>query len=276
MQGEPPATQYPAKMAVAPMDRGRLRTELAGLGLRAGMTVLVHCSLREVGRVDGGADALRGALLDVLGERRGTLVVPAQTGSISERSEEYLAAVDGLDAHGVEAYRAGLRGFDPATSPSVGMGALAESVRTHPRAHRSPHPITSFAAVGRHAEELCADHPLDCLLDPRSPLGLLAELDARVLLLGVGYDKCTAFHLGEARALPTWREYDRKVGEKWLHFKGLAYQDSDFADLGKRFEQEQPAAVLHGSLGAAPTRLFRLAAAADFAAKRLPELRFAR
>ncbi len=280
MRGEPPAKQYPAKVVVAPMDRGRLRTELAGLGLRAGMTVLAHCSLSRVGRVDGGADALREALLDVIGERRGTLVVPTQTGSNSESSPEYRAAVAELDAYGLEAHRARVTGFDPAVSPSEGMGALAESVRRHPRAYRSPHPISSFAAVGRYAKELCSDHPLDCLLGPRSPLGLLAELDARVLLLGVGYDKCTAFHLGEARALPTWlpawRQYRCKVGEEWLDFKGLSYQDSDFAELGSRFEHTHSAAVFRGSLGAAATRLFPLALAADFAEKDLPELRLAR
>ena len=280
MRGEPPAQQYPVKVAVAPMDRGLLRTELAGLGLRAGMTVLVHCSLSRVGRVAGGADTLREALLDVIGRKRGTLVVPTQTGSNSESSPEYRAAVVGLDAFGIEAHRARIKGFDPATSPSEGMGALAESVRRHRRAHRSPHPISSFAAVGRYAEKLCADHPLDCLLGPRSPLSRLAELDAGVLLLGVEYDKCTAFHLGEARALPTWlptwQQYRCKVGEEWLDFKGLSYQDSDFAELGSRFEDKHSADVRHGRLGAATTRLFPLALAADFAEEDLPKLRFAR
>jgi aminoglycoside 3-N-acetyltransferase len=155
------------------------------------------------------------------------------------------------------------------------MGALAESVRTHQLARRSAHPTTSFAAVGRHAEALCAAHPLDCLLGPRSPLGALRELDARVLLLGVGFDKCTAFHLGEDAAFPGERGYRCKIGDEWADFKGFPHQDEDFAELGARFEQACPAELRRGTVGSAPTRLFTLALAADFAARQLPELRFA-
>jgi aminoglycoside 3-N-acetyltransferase len=276
MEGESPAKQYSAEMAAKPVDPGRLREELSRLGLSAGMTVLVHCSLRRIGWVEGGADTLREALLDVIDERRGTLVVPTQTGSNSESSAEYRAAVADLDEAELEAHRDAIKGFDPATSPSEGMGALAESVRTHPRAYRSPHPISSFAAVGARAAELCTEHPLDCLLGPKSPLGRLAGLDAAVLLLGVGFDKCTAFHLGEDRALPQWRQYRCKIGEDWLDFKGLSYQDFDFTELGARFEHTHSAAVRGGGVGAAHARLFPLALAADFAATDLPDLRFAR
>ena len=276
MEGEAPAKQYSAMVAGAPLDRGRLRAELAGLGLRAGMTVLVHCSLRGVGRVEGGADALREALLDVVGEEHGTLVVPTQTRANSMTSQEFRAAVTDLDEAEFEVYLKGLPGFDPAASPSEGMGALAEAVRTHSRAHRSPHPITSFAAVGAHAADLCAIHPLECLLGTQSPLGLLAKLDARVLLLGVGFDKCTAFHLGEDRALPEERPYRCKIGDEWRDFKALSCQDTDFAELGARFERAHSGRVRHGRLGAASTRLFPLALAADFAEMELPALRFAR
>ena len=275
MEGERPTKQYSAMVAGAPLDRGRLRAELDGLGLRAGMTVLVHCSLRRVGWVDGGAAALREALLDVLGEH-GTVVVPAQTGSKSATSRELRDAVAGLDKAECERYLARLPGFDPAASPVEGMGALAEAVRTHPRAHRSPHPATSFAAVGAQAAELCAAHPLECLLGTESPLGLLAKIDARVLLLGVGFDKCTAFHLGEDRALPEERPYRCKIGDAWREFKALSYRDGDFAELGARFERVHGARVRDGWVGNARARLFPLALAADFAELELPALRFVR
>jgi aminoglycoside N3'-acetyltransferase len=38
-----------------------------------------------------------------------------------------------------------------------------------------------------------------CHLGERSPLGWLYAADAAILLLGVGYDACTAFHLAEYR-----------------------------------------------------------------------------
>lgn len=275
MEGEKPPKQYSVTVAGAPLDRGRLRAELGGLGLRAGMTLLVHCSMRRVGWVDGGAQALRDALLDVVGEH-GTLVVPAQTRSKSVTSQEFRDAVAGLDEAEYERYLERLPGFDPETSASEGMGLLAEAVRTHPRARRSPHPTTSFAAVGAHAAEVCATHPLDCLLGTQSPLGLLAKLDAGVLLLGVGFDKCTAFHLGEDRALPEERPYRCKIGDEWREFKALSHRDGDFAELGARFERMHSTRVRDGWVGSARARLFPLALAADFAELELPALRFVR
>jgi len=263
-------------MAGTPIERDRLRAELIESGLREGMAVLVHCSMREIGRVDGGADTLRDTLLEILGEEQGTLVVPTQTRSTSNTSTAFLEATADLDHEGRELFRKLMPGFDPRISPSEGMGALAESVRIHPRAYRSTHPATSFAAVGRHAEELCATHPLDCLLGIRSPLGALCGLDGRVLLLGVGFDKCTSFHLGEEAIFDLERSYLCKIGDEWQGFPGFPHCDDDFTELGSKFEQTHAADVRKGTVGAASTRLFPLATAADFAARQLPQLRIAR
>ncbi len=253
-----------------------LRAQLAGLGLTAGQTVLVHCSLRAVGWVPGGAAGLREVLLDLLVRARGTLVVPAQTSSISMTSAEFQAATTGLSEARYAAYLDALAGFDPGRSPAEGMGALAEAVRTHPRAHRSAHPITSFAAVGRLAAELTGAHPLESLLGKESPLGRLYEREALVLLLGVGYDKCTAFHLGENLELAPERAYRCKIGDSWREFNGPAHRDAEFAELGSMFENTYPERVRRGRVGAAESRLFTLTDAVDFAARTLPSLRFAR
>lgn len=257
------------------IDRRRLEADLADSGLRPGMSVLVHCSMRRIGWVEGGAAALREALLDVLGEN-GTLVVPTQTTSMSDTSMEFQRAIADLDDEDRELHLKLLQGFDPLTTPSERMGALAESVRTHPRARRSAHPTTSFAAVGRQAAAFCAAHPLECLLGADSPLGKLRDNDGNVLLLGVGYDKCTAFHLGEEAAFHWERSYRCKIGDAWNDFQGFPHEDRDFAVLGARFEADHAAMVRKGTVGGASTRLFPLALAADFAAKRLPDLRFAR
>src|SRR5205807_10651675 len=116
----------------------------------------------------------------------GTIVVPTYTSWNSTSSRAYMAAVADLDHDQAAAYRRSLPAFDPHTTPSSGMGALAETVRTLRGAHRSTHPQTSFAAVGRYARALTAIHDLGCHLGPRSPLGALYEHGALVLLLGVG------------------------------------------------------------------------------------------
>jgi len=250
-----------------------LRHDFEALGLHEGMVLLVHCSLRGVGRVQGGAAAVRDALLAVLGDT-GTLVVPTQTRSKSTSSTEFRRAVRDLTPGRRERFLHTVRGFDPASTPSEGMGALAEAVRAHPDASRSAHPTASFAAVGMHAAELTASHPYDSVLGERSPLGWMHRAGAHVLLLGVGFDKCTAFHLGEDLSVSPERSYWFKVGENWTNVRGARnYDDSDFTALGDLFRSAHSDYVRTGLVGAAVSTLFPLPLAADFAAKQLPDLR---
>jgi aminoglycoside 3-N-acetyltransferase len=255
------------------VNGARLRQEIAALGLPSGSVVLVHCALSGVGQVDGGAAALRAALLEVLGPQ-GTLVVPAQTRSKSTTSRESRVATAGLSARQRERYFRRVPGFDARRSRSEGMGALAEAVREHPRAHRSPHPTVSFAALGRDAAELTASHPYDAVLGERSPLGWMYEAGALVLLMGVGFETCTAFHLGEHASVSPDRSYWFKVGAAWQNVSGARdYDDVDFGVLGADFEREHGASILRGTVGDADCCLFPLPLAADFAAKHLPGLR---
>jgi aminoglycoside 3-N-acetyltransferase len=249
-----------------------LRQDFTALGLYEGMVVLVHCSMRGIGRVDGGAVAVRDALLEVLGGS-GTLVVPTQTRSKSTSSNEVRQSVRRLSPRRREQFLGTVPGFDPALTPSEGMGALAEAVRTHPRASRSAHPTASFAAIGAQAAELTASHPYDSVLGERSPLGWMHRAGAHVLLLGVGFDKCTAFHLGEDASVSRDRSYWFKVGADWTNVRGRNYDDSDFGALGELFGSTHADYVRTGFVGAAAGTLFPLALAADFAAKQLPALR---
>jgi aminoglycoside 3-N-acetyltransferase len=222
----------------AAADRGRLARELAAAGVPTGCDVLVHCSLRALGPVAGGPATLLDAVRDVIGPG-GTVVVPAQTSNNSTTSAYFRAATAGLDADQVREFEASMPGFDPATTPSYGVGTFAEYVRTHPEAVRSHHPQTSFAAVGPSASALMATHRLESHLGDESPLGALYTAGAWIVLLGVGFDRCTAFHLAEYRLpSPPTRGYRCYVqasdGSRQLcHFIGLDLDDSDFNQLGE-------------------------------------------
>ena len=61
-----------------PVTEQALRADLRALGLRSGMTVLVHSSLSSLGWVCGGSTAVIRALLAVVGSA-GTLVMPAHS-----------------------------------------------------------------------------------------------------------------------------------------------------------------------------------------------------
>ena len=236
---------------------------LRALGVRSGMTLLVHASLHATGL---GARTVRDALLEILGPD-GTLVVPAFTEENSDTSCAYLARVRGMTPEQTAAFRADMPAFDPATTPSQGMGRLAESVRTAAGARRSAHPQTSFAAVGRRAAELLADHPLDCHLGERSPLGALYRAGAQVLMINVGFAKCTAFHLAEYRvksALRTYRCVVRgpKGGCEWAEYTDVVLDDSDFEAVGAAFSW---GVERSGQLGGRTARLFSIRKAVDHA-----------
>jgi aminoglycoside 3-N-acetyltransferase len=247
--------------------RASLGGELAELGIRSGDVILAHSSLRSIGWVCGGATAVAQALLDVIGPT-GTLVVPACTAFNRDPS-------GWKDPGPPPSWKATIRehlpGFDRALSPSHGVGVIAERVRTWPGALRSGHPQTSFAALGQHAARIVEGHALESQLGDASPLARLEELNARVLLLGVGFDRCTAFHLGEYRVpSPPYRSNScaaiSPAGRRWVTYDAVALDASDFADLGRDFER-QAGAVAIGRVGEATCRLFRLPAAVDFATK---------
>ncbi|SNX65177.1 aminoglycoside 3-N-acetyltransferase [Streptomyces sp. TLI_55] len=244
--------------------------ELMALGLLAGTVLLVHAACSRVGTAP---DKVLAALLQALGPD-GTLVVPTFTAGNSDTSPAYRRCTRGMTERERAAYQDTMPPFDIRRTPSAEMGQLAEAVRRSPGAVRSAHPQTSFAALGPRADELMADHKEACHLGPNSPLGRLELARAQVLLLGVGFDRCTGFHLAEYR-LPNQprREYRCVVqsdGERrWTSFKDVELDDSTFGILGADFEACRGSgpdpAVRKGSVGDADARLFPLAAAVDFA-----------
>lgn len=246
-----------------PPTRASLAADLTALGLREGDTVLVHSSLRAVGWVPGGRVAVTQALLDVLGPA-GTLVVPTQT---MENSDPRHWQHPPVPESWWPAIREHMPAYDPAVSPSRGIGALAEAVRTWPGAARSNHPQASFAAVGARAAELMATHELDSHLGEGSPLAALERAGAQVLLVGVGFDVCTAFHLAEYRVPSPRTQHSCAVntdhGREWVVYTDVATNSDDFDKLGAAYE---PTATLsRGRGGAADTRLFPAAEAIAFA-----------
>ncbi|MFC5173834.1 aminoglycoside N(3)-acetyltransferase [Streptomyces mutomycini] len=249
----------------------RTTTQLYELGVRRGGVLLVHASMRAAG---GSAGAMAGALHSALGPE-GTLAVPAFTPENSDTSRSYQDHVRGMSEEARAAVRAAMPAFDPAVSPAPSMGALAETVRLAPGALRSAHPQTSFAALGPGAAKLLGGHRRDCHLGEDSPLARLYEADAQILLLGTGFDSCTAFHLAEyRRPCPPRRPYRCVVaseggaqdgGRRWWEYEDIALDDSDFAALGADFLSARTGVFGTGRVGAARSHLFSLRAAVDFA-----------
>jgi aminoglycoside 3-N-acetyltransferase len=253
-----------------------LAGDLRALGIRPGELLLVHTSMRRLGFVRDGAAGVVAALRAVLGNA-GTLVVPAFTANNSDTSRLHRTLTAGMTSAEVGRYRAEMPPFNPATTPTAGVGAVAEQVRRSPGATRSVHPQTSFAALGPLAGTLMAGHAPDCHFGERSPLARLYEGRARLLLLGVGYQACSAFHLAEYRYLaqPPMRAYRCVISAdnrpRWWEYQDVALHDRDFGVIGDAFDRAGLA--LTGHVGEAECRLAPLASAVDFAAEWLREHR---
>lgn len=198
----------------------------------------MHASLRGTGTAP---ERVRDALLTALGPD-GTLVVPAFTPENSDTSRAHQDLIAGLDETEVRAFRESMLPFEPGTTPCPTTGALAECVRTTPGALRSAHPQTSFAGIGPRAAELLDGHDPHCHLGERSPLARLYAADAQVLLLRVGFDVCSAFHLAEYRKNPPppRRTYRCVVEDKgnWTSYEDAALDDGDFAEIGQRLPSD--------------------------------------
>jgi aminoglycoside 3-N-acetyltransferase len=260
----PTGNDTPARDVIT---RERLAADLRILGVRPGQTLLVHASLKRIGWVEGAAQAVVGALTDVLGPD-GTLVAGAGTPENSLTSRSFLEQTKGLSARLVSAYIEQMPAFDPLTTPTS-SGAVAEALRTTPGAVRSDHPQSSFAAVGRDARELMAGHQVDCHLGEESPLARLYERNASILLLGVGYGSCTAFHLAEYRYTdrPPAQSYSCVVWShaerQWLSYLDVVLDDRDFEAIGESLERET--SVPAGHIGKAESRRLHLPTVVDYA-----------
>ena len=166
------------------MTRADLVEGFRASGLATASIVLVHSALRTLGRVEGGAETVRDALLDVLGPN-GTLVAPTFTFVHEVEPQPPL--------------------IDPAQDRSE-MGAITEAVRRHPTARRTAAYRHSFAAIGAAADTIADVNPALAPFDLGSAFGAMLRLDAQVMLLGVPYSRSTSHHFAEWVAQVPYRE----------------------------------------------------------------------
>ncbi|MEG0483072.1 MAG: AAC(3) family N-acetyltransferase [Acinetobacter sp.] len=220
-----------------PITIDRLIHDLQKLGLKHGDTVIVHSSLSALGWVNGGAIAVIKALLETVGSK-GNVCMPAHSSHISDPANWNQPPVP---ESWIQTIRDTMPVFEATTTPTRDMGQIAELFRTWPKVVRSDHPFASFCAIGPAAEEITKEHVLDDPFGEQSPLAKLYQLKAKVLLLGVDFNRCTALHLAENRAFPN-RKLEKEGApfiengtRKWVEFYLPEFMDVDkFIPIGKK------------------------------------------
>ena len=166
------------------VTREEIARGLRKLGMAPGDVAMVHSSLKSFGYVEGGADAVIDAFLDVLGPG-GTLAMPTM----------------GMERGGA---------FDPVRTPAS-TGLIPEMFRRRPGVVRSAHPTHSVAATGRKAKWLIHRHEEMTAVNRLGPYGKLVDLNAAYLSVGTGVHPYTIFH-----AFEEW------MGLPYLDYEGFA------------------------------------------------------
>ena len=136
--------------------------------------VLMHSSLRLIGRVEGGAEGLLDALIEYFTADGGLFCVPTHTwGNIKKEIT--------LDMN------------DPATC----LGAFSDIAAADGRAVRSQNPTHSMAVFGdrKRALDFVADESeLSSGTDPKSCYGKIYRMGGWIFLAGVAHNKNTYLH----------------------------------------------------------------------------------
>ena len=197
----------------------------------------------------------------------GALVMPTQTSQLQYPARRFPPVADTAQ---YERLMAETPVFDPATTPTTRMGAISEHFRTLPGVVRADHPLYSFAAWGRDSAEIAGTQRMAMSLGEGSALDHLYRRDGKVLLLGVGFIRCTTFHHAEYSVGATLTNHPlapipnaARDQNDWRPTKEICFIDDDtITRLGASFESEKSVTV--GTVGSAEARLFSVRDAVDY------------
>lgn len=153
-------------------SKNDLRKDLENLQIAPSDTLLIHSSMKSIGEVDGGADAVLDMLMEYFKDS-GLLLFP----TLSYRS-----------------VNAGITRFDVVNTPAC-TGILPELFRKKPGVVRSLHPTHSLAAFGNDAENFVAGHEKANTPAPvGSPWWKILQKKGKIMFIGTGINCNTFLH----------------------------------------------------------------------------------
>ena len=126
------------------------------------------------------------------------------------------------------------------------------------------------------APGIVSEHPLAFSEGPGGPFEKLYNLDCRVLLLGVGFNRCTALHFAESlvdrRRVKTSRFPVLENGKRaWVDVRNVADDNgAHFPAVGQQYVTEE--GVRRGRIGDASSVLFPMRSLVQFAVRYFKEV----
>lgn len=223
--------------------------QLEAMGAPRNSVVLMHSSLRLVGQIEGGAQALLDTLIEYFTAEGGLFCVPTHTWRNLIHDREITLDV-----------------CDPTTC----LGAFSDLAASDPRGIRSENPTHSVVIFGDRAkaEEMIRDELyVTSGTAPNSFYGRLCERGGYVLLVGVAHNRNTYLHsvsemlgipnrLSEIPKTATVKRADGEIVKCEIRPHRTDYT----VDISMRFPKYETAFRYHGAItdgfvGNAPTQL---------------------
>ena len=169
-----------------------LTEDFKNLGIKKTDRVLIHSSMKSIGGVEGGADAVLDVFCEYLAEN-GNIALPSHSWRTIN------------DEHNI---------FDPEKEPSC-VGILTEIFRKRKGVLRSLHPTHSVAVTGKDKEYFVKDeHLIDTPCGRKGCWGKLLDMDFKIIFLGCGTKSNTYIH-----GVEEWCNVPNRLTEEYHKFK---------------------------------------------------------
>jgi aminoglycoside 3-N-acetyltransferase len=113
-----------------------------------------------------------------------------------------------------------------------------------------------------------SEHPLEDSFGEGSPLGKMIKEKVKVVLIGVGFDSCTALHYAEysqenRRTFPQGAAIMVEGERIWKTYACVDMDSDRFPELAKDY----PGEILTGKLGQAETMIVEMCSLVEFGIK---------
>ncbi len=221
--------------------------QLEEMGAPRDKVVLMHSSLRLIGKIEGGAEALLDVLIDYFTSQGGLFCVPTHTWNDLDKEIT----------------------LDMASTRNC-LGAFSTLAAGDKRGLRSENPTHSMMVFGdrKRAEDFVKDEPFVVSgTAPDSCYGKIYDEGGAILLVGVAQNRNTYIHSISERlgmenrvSKEPWRVAVKKLDGS-VYERGLHVHQTDYTkDISLRFPKYETAFRYHGcitdgSVGNAPTQL---------------------